>query len=301
MPNRNAPWIGVGTSGHWTNVDDALRDSGLNYTVVDEPVYDVTGAIIPGYKMNRRIDNNQQMGLVTTRYGIVQNNTAFNLITPFLQNGAKIIQCGQTISGMVFIVAECTMFNALGDAYKLYVCMMNSFNSRYPLLMFMTPIRVICQNMFRKLIDGCDNVLSIKHGLLAENRIENALAACSVLSEYQTKFIGKLDQAATRHIDSSFVDSFVLDLFPDPDKESKQYKTSLAKVEEQRDIFLNTCYHAPDNANFTGTAMGLLNAYYDYLTHRESVRANKDWEERRLVGMMTGDDVKPKLLKQLIS
>ena len=44
--------------------------------------------------------------------------------------------------------------------------------------------------------------------------------------------------------------------------------TQVRRVEEKRDRFLKA-YQAEDNQNFIGTQWGLVNAYTDFVTHKE--------------------------------
>ena len=129
---KNNPWIGVGTSGEWISVSEALYDSGLAFKVEQEDCYTHEGYIIPGLAVNRRADDGVILGYTSNRYGVIQNHEAFSMMEPFIKAGGRIIQAGQTTNGMMFMVLKLDMITVLGDDYELYVFITNSFNNQFP-------------------------------------------------------------------------------------------------------------------------------------------------------------------------
>lgn len=70
-------------------------------------------------------------------------------------------------------------------------------------------------------------------------------------------------------------------LFPIPvDADVKQAK--IDQVMAARAAFVNA-YEADDNSNFRGTAWGLVNAYTDFITHKEPLRNTKTKDEGRFM------------------
>ena len=55
-------------------------------------------------------------------------------------------------------------------------------------------------------------------------------------------------------------------------------------------------YHAPDNWSYEGTRLGIVNAYYDWITHAEPSRMGSNWYDSNLDKLMTGQKVNAKLL-----
>ena len=59
------------------NSYEALVAAGLDWTVEGKEIYDANGNVISGYKANTRSTDGKVLGVVSTRYQIVQNIDAF--------------------------------------------------------------------------------------------------------------------------------------------------------------------------------------------------------------------------------
>lgn len=299
---RTAPWIGCGTTGSWRSVEDALQESSQNYKVEQVDAFDDLGHKIPGVLVNRRTDTKDILGCTSDRYGVIQNTDGFSMLNPFIKADGVIEHAGMTEQGMVFMVMR--MPSAVspvsaGDRFDMYICAMNSFNSRYPMAVIITPVRVICQNMFRKLMATSDTVLSIKHGRMAGKRIEAATEVNELLVGYMDRFSLTLREAALTKRSATEVDAFVETMFPYVPMDDKHPRAAASneRIEQNRKLFRSDYYDAADNYDYKGTAFGLVNAYYDWISHSEPSRmAAGSYEERRLGNLMLGTAVETKVL-----
>lgn len=309
--NRTSPWIGVGTSGEWDNYTDALADSGLDFTVAAMPAFVetyepykdyelVNHQMVPGISVNMKVGSSEILGVTSDRYGIVQNNTAFSLMQPFCENGALIKHAGMTAQGMCFMVAEMMNYNVAGDAFKVYICMTNSFNSKFPLSLFVTPVRVICQNMFRNLMSNNENMLNIKHGCQIDQRFKLAQDCNSMVMRYMGKFNDMVEGACLTDVD---IDKMIELMFPYKKATTVELQPRMdALVEETREMFHDVYYKAPDNQDYWGTAFGFINAYYDWMSHRPQTRGDSaKWEQRRFTGLLSGNDINRKLINTALA
>ena len=77
--NRVKPWHYEETKEHVKLIqeaptsEEALIAAGLDWNVVSAPVYQENGLLIPGYKANVRDKDNSVLGIVSSRYRVVQN------------------------------------------------------------------------------------------------------------------------------------------------------------------------------------------------------------------------------------
>lgn len=304
MPTRTreVPWLGCGTSGAWTDVEQALHDSGQLYEVEQVNAYDNRGRQIPGVLVNRRTDNYDIVGATSDRYGVIQNHEGFAMLEPFIKAGGVIEHAGMTEQGMVFMVMKMSAgISFAGDNFDMYVCAMNSFNTRFPMAIIITPIRVYCQNMFRRLMKNSDTVLSIKHGRLAGHRMMAATRVSGLLMGYTSDFVRTLDSAAMTKRSQHDVDEWVEQMFPlvPVDAEHPRAETSNKRIEYVREKFLDEYYDAPDNQMYKGTKLGLLNAYFDWVSHSDPSKSSPgSYAQRRFSNLMLGTAVKPKLIAQ---
>lgn len=75
---REKPWHGLGTLvAEAPESREALRIAGLNWKVLQEPVYTENDELIQGYKANVRDSDRKILGVVTDRYKVIQNEEAF--------------------------------------------------------------------------------------------------------------------------------------------------------------------------------------------------------------------------------
>ena len=297
---RAVPWIGIGASGSWDNVSEALYEGELNYKVTQTQAYDVYGNEIPGVKINHHAGTHEIMGVTSDQYGVVQNIDAFSLLDPFCAAGGIIEHAGMTSNGMCFMVMRIPgmAFGFEGDDFELYVCAMNSFNTKFPLAIIITPVRVYCQNMFRKLMKRGDAVLMIRHGRFANDRIISASKASSLLLDYEADFLTQLqaDANAGQKLGVAGFTERLLPMVPVDSKHPRAKQTN-ERIKIQRQEFINDYYFAPDNVKYEGTKLGLLNAYYDWITHHEPAKSTVNYEDIRFANLMSGGGVNRKLIE----
>lgn len=312
---REAPWVGIGVKGHWTDYRDALNAAQLGFTVEQKEMFwqkDVLpNKFTPGIfnatvtvneptpmMANVRSDTQEALGYVTTQYGIIQNEDAFALLEPFTRVGGVITNAGMTEQGLCFMVLRMQQTKFLGDYYDFDVMCCNSFNTKFPLSLIMVPTRIICQNMYRKLMGNNDSILHLRHASHADNRLKAANAAVNAIDSYVTAFGLSVEKAADKYMDSTEYTKLVELLFPYPKPGNPREQMTKDKVDKMRVEFYDRYYMAPDNVKFHRTGMGFLNAYYDFLSHRDPGKNMPgSWEDRRLSSLVSGSSIKPKIIQ----
>lgn len=311
---REAPWVGIGVRGHWTDYRDALNAAQLGFTVDQMPLFwhkgviqdpFVTGVSHPVITTeptpmvaNVRTDTQEALGYVTTQYGIIQNEDAFALLEPFTAAGGVITNAGMTEQGLCFMVLRMMDKEFLGDRYDFDVMCCNSFNTKFPLSLIMVPTRIICQNMYRKLMGNNDSILHLRHASHADNRLKAANAAVGAIGSYVSAFGLSVEKAADKYMDSTEYTRLVELLFPYPKPGNPREQMTKDKVDRMRAEFYDRYYMAPDNVKFHRTGMGFLNAYYDFLSHRDPGKNMPgSWEDRRLSSLVSGSSIKPKIIQ----
>ena len=100
---RVAPWHGLGvcveealTSG------DALKESGLDWNVLQRPILTDDQMLIPGYKANIRDTDNRILGVVSDKCKIVQNHEAFAFVDALLAKVCDLKPLGACTKGVRF-------------------------------------------------------------------------------------------------------------------------------------------------------------------------------------------------------
>ena len=302
---REVPWLGIGTSGHWGSSAEALEASKLDFNVRQEQLFwnrDDGGNIVYAEQApmfgNVRNTDDRLLGCVTPQYKIIQNRDAFSLIDPFISGGnGTITHAGMSEDGLCFMVAEVATRLIGGEDYLINLMVTNSFNAKYPCQIIMTPVRIICQNMYRKLIP--DRIFLAKHTITANDRLMQ-IANSGALNKKILMFENIVESAQAKTISSARLKELIAMLFPYPKEKGPRELAYKARADENRQLFEDMFYDAGDNIVHHGSAFGLINAYFDYLSHRGAVRSYASWEDRRLAGIVTGNDVNTHVIKEAL-
>ena len=174
------------------------------------------------------------------------------------------------------------------EPYEINLMLTNSFNTKYPCQIIMTPIRIICQNMYRKVVN--DRIFLAKHTATANERLQ-AIANGNAIEKKILAFSNVIESYQGKHMSASQLSTLVAMLFPYP-KEGPREVTYRLKADEQRQRFMDQYFDAPDNRVHQDTAFGFLNAYFDYMSHRHNTREMAgSWADRRLSGLVSGNDI----------
>lgn len=302
--SRQAPWIGIGVSGQWSSSWEALQAAQLDFTVrqevlywqKDDPPY-VYNEKVPMFA-NVRDTDDKLLGCVTPQYKIIQNIDAFSLIDPFLNNNGFITHAGMTEDGLCFMIAEIDVRVIGREDYTINLMLTNSFNTRYPCQIIMTPIRIICQNMYRKIVN--DRVFLAKHTTTADERLR-AIAQGNTIEKKVLAFSNMIDSYQNHRMSTYQFKQLLAMLFPYPKEGGPREETYRIKADEARSAFTDKYFDAPDNRIHQDTAFGFVNAYFDYLSHRSASReVATSWADRRLSGLVSGLDVDTGILKEVM-
>ena len=95
---RKKPWHGLGTCVvQAPSSREALELAGLDWTVLQEPIYTDTNELIEGYKANVRDSDRRVLGVVTDRYKVIQNDEAFAFTDELLGQGVRYETAGSPV------------------------------------------------------------------------------------------------------------------------------------------------------------------------------------------------------------
>ena len=262
---RTTTWNNIGTSiSKAKNIDQALSIANLNYEVEKVPVFLENGYEVPGAFATKKIGTDETFGVVGEKFELVQNEEAFEFVDTLLPEGMKFIKAGETPK-MVYIIASLPDTYILDDKVTPYLIFQNSHCGKSSLRATITPLRIVCQNQFNWAFRKASNKITIRHTRSAKERLETAKDILLRNSEYLDQFKLEAEQLAKQKVTAGQLDTIIKTTFPySPDANAK----SIATTDEKREKFL-LAYNSEDNQNFKGTAWGLVNAYSDFITHKE--------------------------------
>ena len=278
---RTTTWNNIGTDvSAVTNIQSVLEKAKLNYEVVKQPIY--TNFNGEEVLINDRVatvnkNTGEVLGIVSPKYQICQNEEAFDFVNNV--DGVEFIKAGQTHTGMVYVIGRLNEMEVLGDKFTPYLIFQNGHNGNYTMKTTICPLRVVCQNQFNYAFKESPNTISIHHSSQYQGRLVEAQRLIQGTVEYMNNFKNTAEELATLKIGKDDDVKNIINAFFTV--KTNATDRQIVTAEEARTELFNT-YMAEDNANFTGTAWGLVNGFSDYLTHKETNNTKTlcVWEKR---------------------
>ena len=144
MYTREKPWHGLGTKVMEAPTSaDAIQLAGLDWIVEPKPVYDGEGTPILGWVANTRSSDGKVLGLVTTRYKVVQNADAFSFTDHLIGGDVRYETAGSLREGkQVWLLAKMPAAKVAGDEVEPYLCFTNTHDGTGAVRVCMTPAGV---------------------------------------------------------------------------------------------------------------------------------------------------------------
>lgn len=134
-----------------------------------------------------RTDKNIPLGLVKSKYEVVQNIDAFNFFDDAIGQDKAIWQrAGQFGYGhRVFLCAKLPIEITInGDPIDNYLVFSNSHDGTSSITIMFTPIRVICTNMLNSAIHSSDSFIRIRHTQSAKDKLERGGEILKIACEH---------------------------------------------------------------------------------------------------------------------
>lgn len=272
MSTRTTTWAGIGqTIKGAKTMEDALRVSGLDYTVIKKPVYVHADGLnpvfhqIPQRFVTARENDGRVYDVVSDKFTVVQNWEAFDFVN-FMGDELTFEKAGETANGMVYLIAALPEVDILGDVFTPHVIFRNGFSGKYKITAAICPLRIVCQNQFNFAFRNTQNAITVRHVPNASQKLEEAKAVLKLSADYMMELNAMAQQYVSIKLSEAQLEKVLEDMFPmDGAEQMNSFKRF--KLEEAREQF-KVAYLADDNRNFKGTAWGIINAYTDFITHR---------------------------------
>jgi phage/plasmid-like protein (TIGR03299 family) len=286
------PWHGIGAvlDGVLTS-DEAIKEARLTWTVEQTPVYAANNWVqpIPGFLANVRSDTNEILGIVSERYHIAQNKDVFSFADEIIGNGK--IPCTYETAGSlfngrkVFILVNMPKGRIVGDEYKPYLALSNAHDGSACLEIFLTGIRIVCNNTLTAALNSAKRKISIRHLSLMEQRKDEAIKTMGAASKYFHDLEAFASELAGKKVNIGKV----LDrLFPvSKDMSKRQLKSN----KETKELIKSLQKKKDDLQNFKGTAWGAYNAIADYRSNAEPKRRTPTFADNRMARFIDGDPI----------
>jgi phage/plasmid-like protein (TIGR03299 family) len=286
------PWHGIGTvlDGVLTS-EEAIKEARLTWTVEQTPVYAETDKKQPinGYVANVRNDTKEVLGIVSERYKVAQNKDVFAFADELI--GSKRVTCTYETAGSlfngrrVFMLVNMPKGRLVGDEYQPYLCLSNSHDGTSCLNVFLTGIRVVCNNTLTMALNSARRKISIRHLSIMDQRKQEAVRTMGAASKYFHDLEQFTSQLAGKKVNLSKV----LDiLYPVSGEMSKR---QIKVNREVKDTIRNLLKKKDDLQNFKGSAWGAYSAIADYRSNAQPLRKTQTFADRKMAMFLDGDPI----------
>ena len=286
---REKPWHGLGTRVEEApSSADALRLAGLDWKVLQEPIYIDGGKQIAGYKANVRDSDRKVLGVVTERYKIIQNQEAFAFTDSLLGNGVRYETAGSLQEGRkVWLLARLPReYIISGERISLYLVFSNTHDGSGAVKVALTPVRVVCNNTLNLALSTADRSWSMIHTGNIRDKIQEAKDTLFMAEEYMDSLGKEFERLRRQKITDAMVKEYIEQLLPMEENVTPVQSKNIIKLRED---MRRRYYEAPDLQNVGSNAYRFINAVSDFATHSAPLRRTANYNENLFSRTMDGN------------
>lgn len=276
---RQKPWHGLGTQVMEAPTSrDALRLAGLDWNVVQEPVYTEDHREIAGYKANKRDFDGSVLGIVSDRYKVVQNRVAFAFTDGLLGQGVTYETAGSLMGGRkVWILARLQREYVIsGERISPYLVFSNTHDGSGAVKVAVTPIRVVCNNTLNLALNNAKRSFAMVHTSSIHEKMVEARNTLFMAEDYMTKLGQEFDELRKIRLTDAQVEDYIEQLLPLEKDPTERQKKNVEQL--RRDLHMRYVY-APDLNKVGSNAYRFINAVSDFATHAAPIRRTENYQE----------------------
>ena len=183
---KEKAWHGLGQIvEEYPTSEEAIKFAGLDFTVEKQTLYtanplDTAAQIeVPEYFANVRTDTGQPLGVVGSKYHIVQNAAAFTFFDSIVGDKTGILYetAGALGNGeRIFITAKLPNYIEVSrkDLIEQYIFLTTSHDGSGSITAAFTPVRIVCNNTLNAALRNCSNSINIRHTASANEKLVQA-------------------------------------------------------------------------------------------------------------------------------
>lgn len=285
---REKPWHGLGTIvKEAPTSEEALRLAGLDWDVVQSPIYTNHGKV-EGYKANIRNTDRQVLGVVSDRYRIVQNTEAFSFTDELLGQGVRYETAGSLMGGRkVWLLARLPReFIIAGERISPYLVFSNTHDGSGAVRVAVTPIRVCCNNTLNLALSTAARSFSMVHTGDVKEKVSEAKQTLFMADNYMENLGREFERLRKQKISDQQVREYIDQLLPiEPGASSVTVKN----MKKLRNDMAMRYFDAPDLKGVGNNAYRFINAVSDFATHAEPIRRTKNYQENLFMKTYEGN------------
>ncbi|MDY2593900.1 MAG: DUF932 domain-containing protein [Oliverpabstia sp.] len=286
---RETPWHGLGTRvKEAPSSKDALIYAGLDWKVIQEPVYTDSQELIEGYKANVRDSDRRVLGVVTDRYKVIQNEEAFAFTDALLGEGVRYETAGSLQGGKkVWMLARMPHeYIITGERISPYLLFSNTHDGSGAIKVALTPIRVVCNNTLNLALSTAKRSWSMIHTGDIQGKLQEAKDTLLLADRYMDSLGKEFENLRMKSMTDKQVMEYIEVLLPvEEDGTIKQKRN----IEHLREDLKMRYFDAPDLQDVGKNAYRFINAVSDFATHAQPLRKTANYKENLFARTVEGN------------
>jgi phage/plasmid-like protein (TIGR03299 family) len=220
---------------------------------------------------------------------VAQNKDVFAFADDLIGNGrtkCTYETAGSLFNGRrVFMLVNMPEGRIVGDEYRPYLCLSNAHDGSACLQVFLTGIRVVCNNTLSAALNTAKRKISIRHLSMMEQRKDEAVMTMGAASKYFRDLEAFASQLAGRKVN---IVKVLDNLFPvSREMTVRQVKSN----REVKEVIKNLLKQKDDLQNLKGTAWGAYSAIADYRSNAQPKRKTATYADNKMARFIDGDPV----------
>lgn len=286
---RETPWHGLGVKvASAPKSQEALRLAGLDWKVIQEPIYTGNEEKIEGFKANVRDLDRKVLGVVTDRYKIIQNEEAFAFTDELLGEGVRYETAGSLMGGRkVWLLAHLPHeYIITGERISPYLVFSNTHDGSGAVKVALTPIRVVCSNTLNLALSTAKRSWSMVHTGNVKDRLKEAGDTMFLAEKYMDRLGKEFENLRMKKLTDQQVLDYIEILLPCEDDSTPQQVKNMERLREDLKM---RYFEAPDLQDVGKNAYRFINAVSDFATHAKPLRKTASYKETLFSKTMEGN------------
>lgn len=286
---REKPWHGLGQIVmNAPTSKDALQLAGLDWKVLQEPIYTEAEECIDGYKANVRNTDRKVLGVVTDRYKVIQNDEAFAFTDALLGEGVRYETAGSLNGGRkVWLLAHMPHeYIIMGERISPYLVFSNTHDGSGAVKVALTPVRVVCNNTLNLALSTAKRSWSMIHTGEIQNKLTEAKDTLLHAGKYMDSLGKEFETLRQKQLTEKAVMEYIELLLPLEENASNQQKRNIMRL---RDDMKMRYFDAPDLKYLGNNAYRFVNAVSDFATHSAPLRKTANYKENVFARTIEGN------------
>lgn len=258
--------------------EGALIAAGLNWNVIQEPIFTGENEPIRGYKANIRDSDRRVLGVVTDRYKVIQNHEAFAFTDELLGQGVRYETAGSLQDGKkVWLLAHMPHeYIISGERISPYLLFSNTHDGSGAIKVALTPIRVVCNNTLNLALSTAKRSWSMVHTGDIRSKMQEARDTLFMAERYMDELGKEFEALRLKKLSDQKVMEYIEVLLPVEDGSTPQQIKNIERLREDMKI---RYFDAPDLQDTGKNAYRFINAVSDFATHAKPLRRTVNYKE----------------------